>query len=136
MRDLLNLCLLVSFICAVQNTPAKFNPGPAKVPPPQGNIVGNTITKNVGQEVIESLGIATLCGGDKFIVSNGGPVLHWESQWEFGFMFGKENREIFGRHTYAKAGTYIVNIRIDAMCKGQYEGYHDVVAGTATVKVN
>jgi hypothetical protein len=136
MRGLISFCLLLCLLCSAQQLPKKTKLGRAPAPPPQGTIVGNTITKNAGQQVVESLGVANLCGGDKFIITNGGPIIYWEGQWEFGYMLGREDREIFGRHTYAKAGVYKVTIRIDAKCKGRYEGYDDVVAGQATVVVN
>jgi len=130
----LGTCSCFLLLClGGQESKKEFTPKKISAPPPQGYITGKTIDTIVGKELLGPLGVATLCGDKPFQVNDA--ILYWEPKtgWETGYLYGAQNREVFGRHTYTQTGTYLLSMRIDATCDGG--PYHDVVRGESTINV-
>jgi hypothetical protein len=138
MRSGTKLRLAVSLVLALtslsgQGTQKAFTSKKRPDPPPGGSFSGKTIDWAVGKEILGPLGVVTFCGNTPFKSIN--TIIYWEptTAWETGYLYGPQNREVFGRHTYNKVGTYTVSVRADAICSNT--GYYDVLKGTSTINV-
>ena len=109
-----------------------FRPKKLSPPPPEGYITGMTVDASVGKEISGPLAVVSFCGDQPFTTQ--AVNLYWEppTAWETGYLFGQKNREVYGRHTYTKAGTYTLYIRVAVACA---DGWFDAAKGESTIIV-
>jgi hypothetical protein len=116
----------------MKTAPKTFKAKKLPSPPPGGYITGKTIDATVGQEITGPLAVVSFCGDQPFKAQ--AVNLYWEpaTAWETGYLFGQKNREVYGRHTYTKSGTYKLSIRVAVSCS---DGWFDVAKGESTINV-
>jgi len=109
-----------------------FRPKKLSNPPPGGYITGKTVNATVGQEISGPLAVVSFCGDEPFTTQ--AVAIYWDppTGWETGYLFGHDNREVYGQHTYSTAGTYTISIRVAVSCAG---GWFDAAKGESTIVV-
>jgi hypothetical protein len=109
-----------------------FRPKKISSPPPAGYITGTTVNATVGTEISGPLAVVSFCGDKSFTAQ--AVNLFWEPStgWETGYLYGKDNREVYGKHTYTTPGTYTLSIRVAVSCA---DDWFDAAKGESTIVV-